>query len=87
MTRQIPPHLAFYTLGKNQKAEQGTNGRLVHKDLHSNNYLFTLSSSTCLSSSSLEPTLVITVSVEGADGQLSKGVFLRMSLIDTNTPS
>ena len=43
--------------------------------------------STCLSSSSLEPTLVITVSVEGADGQLSKGVFLRMSLIDTNTPS
>ena len=32
MTHQIPPHLAFCTPGKNQKAEQGTNPKTLKRD-------------------------------------------------------
>jgi len=34
MTHQIPPHLAFCTPGKNQKAKQGTNPETLKRNKH-----------------------------------------------------
>ena len=39
MTHQIPPHLAFCTLGQNQKAEQGTNLETLKRDKQTQKHL------------------------------------------------
>ena len=32
MTHEIPPHLAFFTPGQNQKAKQGTNSETLKRN-------------------------------------------------------
>ena len=39
MTHQIPPHLAFCTPGKNQKAKQGTNPQTLKRDKQTQKHL------------------------------------------------
>ena len=40
MAHQIPPHLAFCTLGQNQKAEQGTNLETLKRDKRTQKHLY-----------------------------------------------